>query len=34
MVKFVDKLMSFVETVLIVLMSGATLIVVAQVFWR
>lgn len=34
MTKIINKLMSFVEFVLLVLMSGATLIVVAQVFWR
>ena len=34
MIKFVNKLMTLVEIVLIVLMSGATLIVVTQVFWR
>ena len=34
MIKLVNKLMDFVEIILIILMGGATVIVVAQVFWR
>ena len=34
MIKAVDKLMKFVEAIMIILLSTAVLVIIAQIFWR